>query len=374
MYFKISRQEFMNLLSIASKAVSPNSPLPSLSGLKITVTTHSVEITASNSDISIRTTKEKDDSFTFEVYDTGSIDIHKNYIIDIVRKIESEVVEVEIMDGSLTKISGGTAEFNINGIKASEYPLIDFNKQPMEFTIDAKLLKSIVNQTAFATSTQETRMSLTGINFKCDGSTLECTATDSFRLAKKVVEMDCPLSFNITIPAKSIVEVSRNIDDEQTVTVSMSEKKAQFIYGGTIMQTRLIDGAYPETNRLIPQEFSYELTIGIKDVINAIDRQSFIKNETDQFSIVKLSMSEEETTISSRSQEVGFSVETLNVETYSGDKLDISFSGKYMMDALKGLNGEKVHMCFCGVMKPIVLKSLEDESCLQLVLPVRTYN
>ncbi|MCF0111310.1 MAG: DNA polymerase III subunit beta, partial [Erysipelotrichaceae bacterium] len=308
------------------------------------------------------------------VYDTGSIVINKNYIIDIVRKIESEVVEVEIMDGSLTKISGGTAEFNINGIKASEYPLIDFNKQPMEFTIDAKLLKSIVNQTAFATSTQETRMSLTGINFKCDGSTLECTATDSFRLAKKVVEMDCPLSFNITIPAKSIVEVSRNIDDEQTVTVSMSEKKAQFIYGGTIMQTRLIDGAYPETNRLIPQEFSYELTIGIKDVINAIDRQSFIKNETDQFSIVKLSMSEEETTISSRSQEVGFSVETLNVETYSGDKLDISFSGKYMMDALKGLNGEKVHMCFCGVMKPIVLKSLEDESCLQLVLPVRTYN
>ena len=374
MYFKISRQEFMNLLSIASKAVSPNSPLPSLSGLKITVTTHSIEITASNSDISIRTTKEKDDSFTFEVYDTGSIVINKNYIIDIVRKIESEVVEVEIMDGSLTKISGGTAEFNINGIKASEYPLIDFNKQPMEFTIDAKLLKSIVNQTAFATSTQETRMSLTGINFKCDGSTLECTATDSFRLAKKVVEMDCPLSFNITIPAKSIVEVSRNIDDEQTVTVSMSEKKAQFIYGGTIMQTRLIDGAYPETNRLLPQEFSYELTIGIKDVINAIDRQSFIKNETDQFSIVKLSMSEEETTISSRSQEVGFSVETLNVETYSGDKLDISFSGKYMMDALKGLNGEKVHMCFCGVMKPIVLKSLEDESCLQLVLPVRTYN
>ncbi|MCF0111417.1 MAG: DNA polymerase III subunit beta, partial [Erysipelotrichaceae bacterium] len=107
MYFKISRQEFMNLLSIASKAVSPNSPLPSLSGLKITVTTHSIEITASNSDISIRTTKEKDDSFTFEVYDTGSIVINKNYIIDIVRKIESEVVEVEIMDGSLTKISGG---------------------------------------------------------------------------------------------------------------------------------------------------------------------------------------------------------------------------------------------------------------------------
>lgn len=374
MYFKISRNILLNLLSIASKAVSSSSPLPSLLGLKITVTDNTIELMSSDSDISIKTVWKKEKDHTFEVYEPGSIVINKNYINDIVRKIDSDDIEFEILDGSLTKISGGTSEFKINGIKSNEYPLIDFNKPDKEFSISASLLKKIVAQTSFAASTQETRPALTGINFCCDGHTLECVATDSYRLAKKKVSLPIDLSFNITIPAKSLNEVSKIVDGKEEVVVAISDKKAQFICGNTIVQTRLIDGAYPNTSRLIPTVFDYEMVMNMRDLISAIDRQSFIKNETDQFSVLKLSMSPNEIVISSRSQEVGSSMETLHFDSYQGNELNISFSGKYVYDALRELEGKTVKISFCGEMKPFVITSPDDASVLQLVLPIRTYN
>ena len=361
MYFKMSRIDLLNMITIASKAISSNSPLPSLLGIKFDVKKDHIELTGSDSDISIKTMKSKSDDCVFEVYEEGSIVINKNYINDIIRKIDSDVVEIEIIDGSLTKISGSSSEFKINGIKSNEYPLIDFNKPAKAFTISSSLLKNIINQTYFATSSQETRPALTGINFSCDGSKMVCIATDSYRLSRKVVDLSDDLKFNITIPAKSLLEVSRLLDKEEDVEVAITDKKAQFVCNNTIIQTRLIDGSYPDTSRFIPNAYGHTLVMNIKDLLNAIDRQSFIKNEN-------------EVVISSRSQEIGSSKENLNYESYEGNPLELSFSGKYVYDALKGLNGEKVKVQFCGEMKPFILTSLEDESTLQLVLPVRTFN
>ncbi|MDD6468039.1 MAG: DNA polymerase III subunit beta [Erysipelotrichaceae bacterium] len=374
MYFKMSRTDLLNMLSIVSKAISSNSPLPSLLGVKFDVKSNKIELTGSDSDISIKTTKEKSDDAVFEVYEEGSIVINKNYITDIIRKIDSDVVEFEIIDGSLTKISGNSSEYRINGIKSYEYPLIDFSKPEKQFSISSTVLKNIINQTYFATCVQETRPALTGINFNCDQGKMTCIATDSYRLARKIVNLDEDVSFNITIPAKSLLEVSRLLDKEELVTVSLTDKKAQFICNNTIIQTRLIDGAYPDTSRFVPVSFKYELNMDIKDLLNAIDRQSFIKNENDTFCILKLSMNEDEIIISSRSQEIGSSKEKLNFESYVGEPLELSFSGKYVYDALKGLNGNKVKIQFCGEMKPFIITSLEDDSTLQLVLPVRTFS
>lgn len=374
MYFKMSRIDLLNMITIASKAISSNSPLPSLLGIKFDVKNDHIELTASDSDISIKTMKSKNEEGVFEVYEEGCIVINKNYINDIIRKIDSDVVEIEIIDGSLTKISGNTSEFKINGIKSNEYPLIDFNKPAKSFTISSTLLKNIINQTYFATSSQETRPALTGINFSCDGSSMTCIATDSYRLSRKVVEINNDLKFNITIPAKSLLEVARLLDKEEDVEVAITDKKAQFICNNTIIQTRLIDGSYPDTSRFIPNNYDYSLVMNIKDLVHAIDRQSFIKNENDLFCILKLSMNENEIVISSRSQEIGSSKENLYYDSYEGKPLELSFSGKYVSDALKGLNGEKVKIQFCGEMKPFILTSLEDETTLQLVLPVRTFS
>ncbi len=373
MNFRISKRIFYNALSAVSRAISSNSPLPWLTGIKIDVREEELVLTGSDSDISIqRVIKKEGSDFVFEIRETGSIVIEAKYILEIVRKIDADELEIEVVDGSLTKISGHSAEFNINGMKSSEYPQIDFTKPSKQFEIEADVLLKIITQTSFATSDKETRPVLTGVNFKCDGNKLECVATDSYRLAKKTIELESENHFNITVPAKSLSEIAKTIEREGKVLVCVSDKKAQFWIENTVIQTRLIDGLYPETGRLIPNEFMYELTLDARDMLNAIDRASFIKSEG--ISIVKLSATSDEVVISSKSQEVGSSIEKLTVVEYKGKPLEISFSGRYVFDAIRVLQGSIIKIEFSGEMKPFVIKNVDDDSILQLILPVRTYS
>lgn len=373
MDFRISKRYFYNALSAVARAISVNSPLPSLSGIKIEVLADEIQLTASDSFISIlKTIKKGQEDFTLEINQTGAVVIEAKYILEIVRKIDADEIHVEILDGSLTKISGYFAEFNINGMKAIDYPVIDFTKPDRQFKLEAGVLLKLINQTSFATSDKETRPVLTGVNFKKEGNILECVATDSYRLAKKVITLDEPGNFNITIPAKALSEIAKTIERESIIEIYVSDKKVQFWIDHTVIQTRLIDGLYPETSRLIPNEFNYELVVDSRDILNAIDRASFIKSEG--ISIIKLSLSESEVILSSKSQEVGSSTEKITAISYKGNPLEISFSGRYVFDAIKALSGPIVKIEFSGDMKPFVLRSTEDESVLQLVLPVRTYS
>ena len=373
MNFKISKRVFYSALNTVSRAISSNSPLPALSGIKIEVNQDSIVLTGSDSDISIQTTLNGSDEETnLIVKETGSIVIEAKYILEIVRKIDADEIELEIVDGSLTKISGMSAEFRINGMRALDYPAIDFTRPGQQFEMDADVLLKVISQTTFATSDRETRPVLTGVNMKCSGKRLECVATDSYRLARKIVDLTSENNFNITIPAKSLNEVSKTIAQDSSVLIAVSDKKAQFWIGETVIQTRLIDGAYPETARLIPTEFAHELTVDSRDMLNAIDRASFIKNEG--ISIVKLSANSEEVVISSKSQEVGSSVENLNILGYEGNPLEIPFSGKYVFEAIRVLSATTIKILFSGEMKPFVIRNTDDDSILQLVLPVRTYS
>ena len=371
MYFKVSKKNFYNALSVASRAISTFSPLPAFSGIKIDAKEDCLVLTGSDSDISIQTTLKKSGDCTLEIRDMGTIVIEAKYILEIVRKIDADEVEFEMIDGSLSKISGNTAEFRINGMKSNEYPSIDFTKPRESFAITEEELKKIIVQTSFATSDKETRPVLTGVNFHCSGNELQCVATDSYRLAKKTIMIHEDINFNITVPGKSLQEVVKTLDQEGDVIIAVNDKKAQFIIQDTIIQTRLIDGAYPETNRLIPLQFDYELTIDTKDLLSAIDRASFIKN--DGVSVIKFTLSENECILSSKSVEVGSSVEVLNSASFQGAPLEISCNGRYVFEAIRALGGSLVKFSLCGEMKPFIITSLDDDQILQLVLPVRTY-
>ncbi|MEG1702375.1 MAG: DNA polymerase III subunit beta [Erysipelotrichaceae bacterium] len=371
MYFKVSKKNFYNALSVVSRAISSFSPLPAFSGIKIDANETCLVLTGSDSDMSIQTSLKNDKDYTLEIKDKGSIVIEAKYILEIVRKIDSDEIEFEVLDSALTKISGHSAEFKINGMKSSEYPAIDFSKPNEDFHVEADLLKKVIMQTSFATSDKETRPVLTGVNFHAKGNQLECVATDSYRLAKKTIVIDNELNFNITIPAKSLSEVSKTIDAEGEIEIAVSDKKAQFVIEDTIIQTRLIDGVYPETDRLIPLTFDYELTIDSRDLLSAIDRASFIKN--DGVSVIKLTLDENDCVLSTRALEVGSSTEVLASASFVGKRLEISCNGRYVFDAIKALNGSLVKFSLCGEMKPFIIQAVNDDSVLQLVLPVRTY-
>ena len=372
MYFKISRNHLLNAISIVSKAVSSNSPLPSLLGIKFDVYNDKLELTGSDSDITIKTVLNKSEDFVYQVYNEGSIVINKNYIVEIIRRIDSDVVDVEIIDGTLIKISGNNAEYNINATKPSEYPLIDLSKPTKEFSVSAIQLKKVISQTYFASSIQETRPALTGINICSNDGTLTCIATDSFRLAKKKITLDSEHDFNITVPCKSMVEISKIVGDDENIVVALSDKKIQFICENTIVQARLIESAYPDTDRIFPSVFECELVIDRKDLISAIDRQSLIKNESDSFSIIKFTVDNNEVVVSSKSQIIGSSMEKLEYVTYEGNEFNIAFSSKYILDALKGLDGKLVNIKFGGEFKPFIITSVDDSSTYQLISPSKS--
>ena len=373
MNFKISKKVFYSSLQTVTRAISSNSPIPALTGVKIDVLEDSIILTGSDSDISIqKTLTANDEDINLVVSETGSIVIEAKYILEIVRKIDADDIDVRIVDGSLTKISGNNAKFEINGVRASEYPTLDFSKPSQSFDLDADELVSVINQTTFATSDKETRPVLTGVNFKAQEGKLECTATDSYRLAKKVLSLETDTSFNITVPAKSLNEIAKIIEKDSKVEICVSDKKAQFWVDQVLIQTRLIDGFYPETQRLIPTVFENELVIDSRDLLNAIDRASFIKN--DGVSIIRLSAQPDRLVISTRSQEVGSSTEEIIPDSFEGKGINISFSGRYVYEAVRALNASIIRISFSGEMKPFVIKNVSEDSILQLVLPVRTYN
>ena len=213
MNFTINKRYFYEKLSVVSRAISVFSPLPAFSGVKIDVSATQIVLTGSDSDISIRSTILPDEDNQLTIHDIGSIVIEAQYILEIIRKIEGDVIEIEILDDTLTRISGTNAQFKINGMKSTDYPAIDFSQPRESFQISSEVLKEIITQTSFATSDRETRPVLTGVNFSCQDHQLQCVATDSYRLAKKLVPIDATVSFNITIPSKSLQDVYKRQDN-----------------------------------------------------------------------------------------------------------------------------------------------------------------
>lgn len=372
MNFNINKNEFSNALSIVSHAISSISPQAPLRGIKIQAIQNQLILIGSDADISIQKTIVANEENNLTITEEGSILIEARYLLDIVKKIDSENVKVEIIDGCLTRFSGNLAIFKINGMNVYDYPTIDFSMPSNFIEIDNQELASIIEQTAFAAAVKESRAVLTGVNFKLANHNLIITATDSYRLAKKTIQIDSDENFNITIPSKSLNEVkSTMLNESGTIKICQNDKKIQFIQENMILQSRLLDGEYPETDRLIPSSFSYELFINRQDLVKAIDRTIFIKN--DNMAINKLECSKDEVVITNKSQEIGESREVLNAK-WEGDNLNISFSGNYVMDAAKSLKDEQIVIQFTGEMRPFILKNIDDDSVIQLVLPVRTYN
>jgi len=373
MNFKISKKDFLDALTLASRAISSTTPLPALAGIKIVVSNESLVLISSDSNISIRTAINNNDTNTLIINEPGEIVIDSHNLLEIVRRIDSDFINVEIIDGTLVKIFGGNSEFKINGMKTSEYPEISFDVNCQNpFKLKTSTFVEIVDQTAFACSDKETRPVLTGVNFKAAGEDLFINATDSFRLASKKLKINVGSDFNITVPAKYLNDIVHSISNEEEITIAISNQKISFIFGNSIIDTRLLDDIFPDTSRLIPNEFSQKLLISSRTIINAIDRNSFIKS--DGKSIIKMSIDNKKMEITASNQ-LSSSFETVPIITFEGQSLEISCSGKYLIDAVKSINAEQIAIKFSGELKPMIItKDEENPDLVQLISPVRTYH
>ena len=370
MNFNINKKDLLDSLNTAVRAVSNTTPLPSLSGIKIEAEKDSITVTSSDSNISIKTVLKNGDKEIFNVTEEGAIVIDSRYILEIVRKIDSNVINFETIDGTLIKIYGGNSEFKINGMSADEYPQISFEVKNEGFVFETEKFFNIVDETAFACSDKDTRPILTGVNFRAHDGKLYVNATDSFRLASKTVDIDKDVDFNVTIPSAYLNDVYHSLSNEKEIRIAIDDQKISFMFNGSLIQTRLLDDIFPDTTKIIPTNFLQVVSVSSKDLLNAIDRTSFIKS--DGKNIVKLSIGVEEIDITSSNQ-IGSSYENIPVRSFEGTPFEISCSGKYLLDAVKAIGKEEVTMSFSGELRPFIVTSKEDSSIIQLISPVRTY-
>jgi len=205
---------------------------------------------------------------------------------------------------------------------------------------------------------------------------LICIATDSHRLAlrKARIDIENDVNYNVVIPGKSLNELSKILDDtNDLVDIVITENQVLFKAKHLLFFSRLLEGNYPDTTRLIPSESKTEVTVNTKEFLQSIDRASLLAREG-RNNVVKFSTIEERVIeVSSNTPEIGKVVEELQAQSITGEELKISFSAKYVMDALKALEGQEIKISFTGAMRPFIIQPLNDDSILQLILPVRTY-
>ena len=375
MKFTIKKEILLDALVKVSKAISTKNLIPVLAGIKFELKKKKLTLTASDNDITIQTTIESLNDDDFRIENEGSIIIQGKYILDIVRKLPDEYINVEVIDELKILIYTDKSEFNLNGISESEYPNIGLEESKKKIDIKAGLFKNIVYQTAFATSNEESKPVLTGINFNIVGDILECNSTDSYRLARKVVtlEKESEESYNIVIPSHNILEFTKILgDDEEIVELHVFSNKILFKNGNLKFESRLINGTYPNTSNLLPDDSFLVVKTNLNDFYNVIDRVSILTSDKEK-NIVTLETNGNMLVLRSSSAEIGRVEEKMPISKNNNEDIKISFSAKYMMEALKSFSTETVDIHFVGEIKPILIKSTEDETLTQLVLPIRTY-
>ena len=376
MKLTIKKDLLLDGLNKVSKAISTKNLIPVLAGIKFDLKKKKLTLTASDNDITIQTVVTSTNEDDFRVEKEGSIIVSGKYMLDIVRKLPDKYINIEVFDELKILIYTENSEFSLNGISEDEYPNINLDESKKKVNINNKVFKNIVNQTAFASSNEETKPVLTGINFNIVGDVLECNSTDSYRLANKVVKLEksSEENFNIVIPSHNILEFTRILDDDEEGNVEMhiSNNKVLFIYKNLKFQSRLINGTYPNTSNLMPKEDFLIVYTKLNDLYNVIDRASILTSDKDK-NIVTLETNGNVLTLKSSSQEIGRVEEKMNITKNNEEEIRISFSAKYMMEALKSFSTETVEIHFVGEIKPILVKSSEDETLTQLVLPIRTY-
>lgn len=373
MKLKIKKNILMEHLNHVIKGISSKNLIPILNCIKFDLTDDGLYMLSTDNEIAIKTFVDKQD--IEEIVETGSIVVSGKYIFEIVRKLPNTIVNIEELVDSKLYIYTDNTSCNLNCNNVNDFPNIELENSLSPIVIGKRVFKNIVNQTVFATSNQESRPILTGINLKINEDVLECTATDSYRLSKKIVKLNNKIDdvVNILIPTRNLNELVKLFnDDENDIELHIFNNKIIFKFDGIIFMSRLINGTYPDTSKLIPTEFELNIEVNLEEFFNSLDRASLLTNEDDK-NTIKLESFDDKIKIFSNIPEIGNVEETISAKKDCDKNIKIAFSSKYMMEALRALSCENIILKFNNEVKPIIITNVDDDNLIELILPIRTY-
>lgn len=366
MKINIKKNQLLTYLNKVGHIVNPKSPIESLNGIYFKAEDNQLSLIGSDADISIKTIVKND----LEIKQTGSVVLPK-LIVEIIRKIDGDMIEIEVKETFETIIKSKKSKFKLHGIDPNNYPNIDFSLDGDFININTNSLEAMINETIFAASKEEVRPVLTGINASSKDNELTFIATDSYRMSKKSCKIDSDYNFNINIPAKCLVEVNKLLHNDKDVNIYISNSRILFNFSDSIIQSRLINGSYPEIGGLIPNEFKTTIKLSKSILQNALERANILSFNAN-FSSITLSKKEDKLEIYSNSQEVGSVNEEIDYLDYQGEEISLSFNSRYVSEALKSFK-EEIYIYLNDAMSPFIIKSDEEYSSIQLILPLKTH-
>ena len=357
MKLTIRRVALEKLLTTIYEAVPAQTAEASFKNFLFTIDEKEVSIIASDSNITIKGEIDLSNPHNDVLdYSYGAIQIPAKYLFDIVKKLQSEVITIELVDESIINISDETSQFNLKVIDAKEYPDIDLSLESNQSTY-------------FAVATKGQRQLFCGINITANEGKLIFVATDSYRLARRYTEISSNESFSITVPLKTLATISR-IDTKDDVEIFIEIQKVIFKIGSFTIASKLYSGEFPNIDRIIPTNINYTLDVNAKEFISAIDRITIVGNTR-----IMVSCSLEKVELSSKDTNIGSSKEKLKDAKYLTDKdypfFSIIFNSANVKDAIQALNSERVKLEFVTDARAFLISS-DDPKTTQVVTPIRS--
>ncbi|HBC90075.1 MAG TPA: DNA polymerase III subunit beta [Lactococcus sp.] len=363
---------------MTKQAIGSKVTIPALTKLKIEVTTEGITLTGSNGQISIENfLPATDRDAGMHISDTGSILLEASFFESVVSQMPELALEFKELEQKQVLLTSGKSEITSKGQDAEIYPRIQEISQENPLKINVGFLKEIFTETVFAVSTQESRPIFTGVHLTLsDKVNLKAVATDSHRMSQRLLVLENEgTDFDVVLPSKSIQNF-KNVfsNDEEDLDISLANNQILFRNERISYYSRLIEGTYPDTNRLIPNEDDYSLNLvfDVAALRRTMERARLLSNATAN-GTVKLTVSGDSVITTANSPEVGSVHEELTAIEKNGEDIAISFNPQYLIDALRVIKEPEVRIRFISNVRPFTLLPKNDtDSFIQLITPVRT--
>ena len=375
MKLTIHRGTFIQELQTVQRAIAAKTTINILTGVKIDLSHQGLTLTGSNAEISIESfLSVENEQAQMKIEEVGSIVLQARFFSEIIRRLPEDEFTLEVIEQNQVEITSGKANFTVNGLDADNYPHLPVIDTQNQIQIPVHVLNKLISETVFSVSQHESRPILTGVHFVLSNQTLLAVATDSHRLSQRKIPLENTNdAFDIVIPGKSLTELSRSLtDEEEVITIRIMDNQVLFETKTMKFYSRLLEGVYPDTNRLIPTNFNTVIEFEGKEFLSAIDRASLLSHEG-RNNIVRLHIASDGVILYGNSPEIGKVEESLNYNHVSGEPLDISFNPDYMKAALRAFGDTTIKIQFISAMRPFILEPSEGQGeFVQLITPVRT--
>ena len=367
----IDRSSFLRPLGHVQSVVERRNTIPILANVLLKARNGKVQLTATDMDMDIL------ESISCNILQEGSLTVPAHTLYDIVRKLP-EGAEVSLETDTENKrllVSAGRSKFTLPSLPADEFPAMSEETLPYSFSLTVDDGRALIDKTRFAISNEETRYYLNGIYFHAsetsDVPMLRAVATDGHRLARVEIPLpegakDMP---SIIIPRKAVVEIRKLIDDwSDDIDVSLSDAKICFSIGDIVLSTKLIDGTFPDYERVIPSGNDKTMHVDCKGLSEAVDRVATISTEKSR--AIKLNLTGGNLVLSASSPESGTATEELEVN-YAGEEIEIGFNSRYLLDISNQIEGENIEFSLADPGSPTIVRDQDDNSALYVLMPMR---